>query len=334
MRLDAGSIIEASLMTLVEVRGLSKRFAVGQWLFSKKVYLQAVDRISFQLDENETLGLVGESGCGKSTVCKLILRLIEADQGEIIFKGTDLCQADPRTMRLFRKEMQIIFQDPYSSLNPRKQVEDIVGDPLEVHGIARGRDKRERVAQILEKVGLMPEHMRRYPHEFSGGQRQRIGIARALILNPKLLLADEPVSALDVSIQAQIINLLDSLKKEFKLSCMVVSHDLGVVEHVCDRIAVMYLGRIVEIATDHDLYENHKHPYTRALISAVPVADPLIKKNRLLLKGEVPSAMNPPPGCHFHPRCPERMEECSQQVPELRQIGPKHWVSCHRISMG
>ena len=319
-------------MPLLEVRGLSKRFPVGRWIFSKKVYLHAVDGISFHLDENETLGLVGESGCGKSTVCKLILRLIEPDEGEILFKGTDLCRADSETMRLFRREMQIIFQDPYSSLNPRKQVEDIVGDPLEVHGIAKGRKKREMVAKILEKVGLRPEHMARYPHEFSGGQRQRIGIARALILNPKLLLADEPVSALDVSIQAQIINLLDGLKEDFNLSYIIVSHDLGVVEHVCDRIAVMYLGRIVEIASDHDLYDNHKHPYTKALISAVPVPDPLVKKNRHLLKGEVPSSITPPSGCHFHPRCPERMGECSKTVPELREIGPKHWVACHRIS--
>jgi oligopeptide/dipeptide ABC transporter ATP-binding protein len=318
-------------MALLEVHQLSKRFPVGQWIFSKKVYLHAVDGISFHLDENETLGLVGESGCGKSTVCKLILRLVEPDGGKIFFKGTDLCQTDSETMRLFRREMQIIFQDPYSSLNPRKQVEAIVGDPLEVHGVAKGREKRERVAEILEKVGLRPEHMARYPHEFSGGQRQRIGIARALILNPKLLLADEPVSALDVSIQAQIINLLDSLKEDFNLSYIIVSHDLGVVEHVCDRIAVMYLGRIVEIASDHDLYDNHKHPYTKALISAVPVPDPLVKKNRHLLKGEVPSSITPPSGCHFHPRCPERMGECSKTVPELREIGPKHWVACHRI---
>jgi len=318
-------------MPLLEVRGLSKRFPVGRWIFSKKVYLHAVDGISFHLDENETLGLVGESGCGKSTVCKLILRLIEPDEGGILFKGTDLCRADSETMRLFRREVQIIFQDPYSSLNPRKQVEDIVGDPLEVHGIAKGRKKREMVAKILEKVGLRPEHMARYPHEFSGGQRQRIGIARALILNPKLLLADEPVSALDVSIQAQIINLLDGLKEDFNLSYIIVSHDLGVVEHVCDRIAVMYLGRIVEIASDRDLYDNHKHPYTKALISAVPVPDPLVKKNRHLLKGEVPSSITPPSGCHFHPRCPERMGECSKLVPELREIGPKHWVACHRI---
>ena len=316
-------------MALLEVGGLSKRFPVGRWIFSKKVFLHAVDRISFRLEENETLGLVGESGCGKSTVCKLILRLIEPDEGEVLFKGTNICQADPETMRLLRREMQIIFQDPYSSLNPRKQVEDIVGAPLKVHGIAKGRKRRERVAEILEKVGLRPEHLARYPHEFSGGQRQRIGIARALVLNPKLLLADEPVSALDVSIQAQIINLLDHLKEEFRLSCIIVSHDLGVVEHVCDRIAVMYLGRIVEIATDRDLYDNHKHPYTKALISAVPIPDPLVKKNRHLLKGEIPSSITPPSGCHFHTRCPERMAECSKVAPELRQIGAKHWVACH-----
>lgn len=318
-------------MALLEVRRLAKRFPVGHSLFSRKTYLQAVDRISFELGENEALGLVGESGCGKSTACKLILRLIEPDEGEILFKGTDLRQVEPERMRLFRREMQIIYQDPFSSLNPRKRVEDIVGAPLEVHGIAQGHEKKDRVAEILEKVGLRPEHMWRYPHEFSGGQRQRIGIARALILNPKLVLADEPVSALDVSIQAQIINLLDDLREEFKLSYIFVSHDLAVVEHVCDRIAVMYLGRIVEIAADHELYDNHKHPYTGALISAVPVCDPLVKKNRILLKGEVPSAINPPSGCNFHPRCADRIEMCSKRAPELREIGPHHWVACHRI---
>ncbi|NIO06354.1 MAG: dipeptide ABC transporter ATP-binding protein [Proteobacteria bacterium] len=318
-------------MALLEVQRLSKRFPVGHGLFSRKAYLQAVDRISFHLCENETLGLVGESGCGKSTACRLILRLIEPDEGEILFNGTDLCQVEPERIRLFRRQMQIIFQDPYSSLNPRKRVEEIVGAPLEVHGIARGIEKKSKVADILEKVGLRAEYMSRYPHEFSGGQRQRIGIARALILNPKLILADEPVSALDVSIQAQIINLLDDLREEFRLSYIFVSHDLGVVEHVCDRIAVMYLGRIVEIAPDRELYDNHKHPYTKALISAVPVTDPVIKRDRFLLQGEVPSAISPPSGCHFHPRCPERQEICSKQAPELYEVGPQHWVACHRI---
>lgn len=318
-------------MPLLEIRRLSKRFPVGHGLFSRKAYLQAVDGVSFELGEDEALGLVGESGCGKSTACKLILRLIEPDEGEILFKGTDLRQVDPERMRLFRREMQIIFQDPYSSLNPRKRVEDIVGAPLEVHGIAQGHEKKDRVAEILKKVGLRPEYMWRYPHEFSGGQRQRIGIARALILDPKLVLADEPVSALDVSIQAQIINLLDDLREEFKLSYIFVSHDLAVVEHVCDRIAVMYLGRIVEIAAAEELYDNHMHPYTNALISAVPVSDPLVKRNQILLKGEVPSAINPPSGCHLHPRCPDRKEACSKRAPELREIRPQHWVACHGI---
>lgn len=318
-------------MPLLEVRRLTKKFALSRGFFSKKAYFHAVDGISFHLDENETLGLVGESGCGKSTVCKSILRLIEPDAGAIFFKGAELRQLSAEALRLYRREMQIIFQDPYSSLNPRKTVEDIVGVPLEVHGIARGREKKERVAEILEKVGLRPEHMKRYPHEFSGGQRQRIGIARALILKPRLVMADEPVSALDVSIQAQIINLLGTLKEGFNLSYLFVSHDLGVVEHVCDRIAVMYLGRIVEIATDRDLYENHRHPYTKALISAVPVPDPLVKKAPILLKGEVPSVLNPPPGCHFHPRCPETVEECNRLTPELREIGPQHWVACHKV---
>lgn len=318
-------------MPLLEIRRLSKRFPIGRRLFSRSVYLQAVSEISFSLGENEALGLVGESGCGKSTVCKLILRLIEPDAGEIIFRGEDLIQTEPERMRLFRRQMQIIFQDPYSSLNPRQRVKEIVGAPLAVHGISKGRDKVNRVAEILQKVGLRPEHMARYPHEFSGGQRQRIGIARALILNPKLVIADEPVSALDVSIQAQIINLLDDLREEFRLSYIFVSHDLGVVEHVCDRIAVMYLGRIVEIADDCELYDNHQHPYTKALISAVPVPDPLVKRERILLSGEVPSAINPPLGCPFQLRCPVRIEICSQQVPELREIAPQHWAACHRI---
>lgn len=316
-------------MALLKVEGLSKRFPVGSGLFSRKVYLRAVDGISFQLGKNEALGLVGESGCGKSTACRLILRLIEPDEGAVFFNGKDLCKVQPEEMRLFRRQMQIIFQDPYSSLNPRKRVEEIVGAPLEVHGIAKGSDRKDRVADILNKVGLRPEYMLRYPHEFSGGQRQRIGIARALILNPKLIIADEPVSALDVSIQAQIINLLDDLREEFQLSYIFVSHDLGVVEHVSDRIAVMYLGRIVEIAPDRELYENHKHPYTEALISAVPVADPLVKRNRILLRGEIPSSINPPSGCHFHPRCPDRHKKCSERAPQLLEISPQHWVACH-----
>jgi len=275
------------------------------------------------------VGLVGESGCGKSTAARAILRLIEPTEGEVVFEGQDILKLSKKPMRSLRREMQIIFQDPYASLNPRMTVASIVGEPLEIHKIAKGRQKEEKVANILEKVGLRPEHMRRYPHEFSGGQRQRIGIARALALNPKLIIGDEPVSALDVSIQAQVINLLEDLQKEFNLTYLIIAHDLSVVEHISNRVAVMYLGKIVEMASDRELYRNPSHPYTEALLSAVPRPDPTIKKQRIILPGDVPSPINPPSGCRFHTRCLYAKADCKVNEPQLEDIGGGHYVACH-----
>jgi oligopeptide transport system ATP-binding protein len=275
------------------------------------------------------LGLVGESGCGKSTTGRTILRLLEPTAGEVTFEGQEITQLNKNDMRALRREMQIIFQDPYASLNPRMTVGSIIGEPLEIHKIARGAEKEEQVASLLQKVGLRPEDMRKYPHEFSGGQRQRIGIARALGLNPKLIVCDEPVSALDVSIQAQVINLLGDLQEEFGLSYLFIAHNLNVVEHISDRVAVMYLGKIVELASDTDLYNNPQHPYTEALLSAVPIPDPTAQKKRIILEGDVPSPINPPSGCHFHTRCPYKEKICEEVEPEFKHIGGGHWVACH-----
>jgi oligopeptide transport system ATP-binding protein len=272
---------------------------------------------------------VGESGCGKSTTARAILKLIEPTEGEILFEGKDVCKLDHEEMRSIRRDMQVVFQDPYASLDPRRTVEQIVGEPLDVFHISTKKERKDRVAYLLQKVGLSPDHARRYPHEFSGGQRQRIGIARALALNPKLIIGDEPVSALDVSIQAQVINLLEDIQKEFKLSYIIIAHDLAVVEHVCDRIAVMYLGRIVELAKDRELYTSPAHPYTVALLSAIPVPDPNITKKRIILEGDVPSPMRPPSGCHFHTRCPLKKEACETTVPKLTEIREGHFVACH-----
>lgn len=314
----------------LSVEDLRVHFPIKKGLLSRTVgYVYAVDGVSFTLGKGETIGLVGESGCGKTTTGLAILRLIEPSAGTVTFQGRDVSQMTRSQLRSLRKDMQIIFQDPYSSLNPRMTVNQIIGDPMEIHGVYKGPKRRDRIAYLLEKVGLTPEQGRRYPHEFSGGQRQRIGIARALTLNPRLIIGDEPVSALDVSIQAQIINLLIDLQQEFQLSYIIIAHDLAVVEYICDRVAVMYLGKIVEMGSYRALYTDPKHPYTQALLSAIPVPDPKAAKERTILKGDVPSPINPPSGCYFHPRCAYRMEGCDQGDPVLKNIGGDHSVACY-----
>jgi len=312
---------------LVRVRNLVKHFAVDNSLD----VVRAVDDVSFDIFAGETLGLVGESGCGKSTVGRTLLRLIEPTSGEVWFEGKDITNIGKNDLRAVRREMQIIFQDPYASLNPRLKILSIIAEPLKIHGIGNKTEQKERVGELLGKVGLDPNYMFRYPHEFSGGQRQRLGIARALALNPKLIIADEPVSALDVSVQAQVVNLLQDLQAEFGLTYLFISHGLAVVEHISQRVAVMYLGKIVEIADSRELYENPLHPYTKALLSAIPVPDPRRKRERIVLQGDVPTPINPPSGCRFRTRCQFAIEDCAKIVPELREIVPNHFAACIRV---
>jgi oligopeptide transport system ATP-binding protein len=316
---------------LLSVRNLVKHFPVRSGLLSRTIdHVRAVDGVSFELHAGETLGLVGESGCGKSTTGRCILRLIEPTSGEVRFDGRDVMAQDARGMRELARGMQIIFQDPFASLNPRMTVGTIIGEALTIHGLARNEGEYdERVANLLETVGLHPDYRSRYPHEFSGGQRQRIGIARALAVSPRLIVCDEPVSALDVSIQAQVINLLEDLQQKFGLAYLFIAHDLSVVEHISRRVAVMYLGRIVEVASARDLYAGPKHPYTEALLSAVPIPDPAVKRQRIVLQGDVPNPINPPAGCHFHPRCPKVMDRCRTEAPLLREIAPGRQAACH-----
>jgi oligopeptide transport system ATP-binding protein len=317
---------------LIEVAGLVKTFPARRGPFTRSAErVRAVDGVGFDIARGETLGLVGESGCGKSTTGRSILRLIEPDAGTIRFAGRDIRALSGEALRALRRDMQIVFQDPFASLDPRLTVGATIGEALVIHGLAKGRRQfEERVASLLETVGLQAEHMRRYPHEFSGGQRQRIGIARALAASPKFIVCDEPVSALDVSVQAQVVNLLVDLQQRFGLTYLFIAHDLSVVEHISTRVAVMYLGRIVELAPATDLYRTPRHPYTEALLSAVPVPDPRIRRRRIMLKGEVPNPTYPPSGCRFHTRCPIRqLPLCAAETPPLKEAAPGHWVACH-----
>jgi oligopeptide/dipeptide ABC transporter ATP-binding protein len=315
---------------LLEVRDLVKHYPIRRGMLGRTVgQVRAVDGVSFSIAAGEVLGLVGESGCGKTTTGRCVLRLIEPTSGSVRFDGRDVLALDHRAMRALRREMQVVFQDPYSSLNPRLTVGSMLAEPLAIHGIARGARARDRVAELLVQVGLAPEHARRYPHEFSGGQRQRIGVARALAVGPRLIVADEPVSALDVSIQAQIVNLLRDLQRQMGLTYLFIAHDLAVVEHLSDRVAVMYLGRVVELAPAAELYRAPRHPYTVSLLSAIPVPDPARRRRRVVLRGDVPSPADPPPGCRFHTRCYMAQDICRVQDPPLRVMAPGHFSACH-----
>ncbi|OGO05716.1 MAG: peptide ABC transporter substrate-binding protein [Chloroflexi bacterium RBG_13_54_9] len=320
---------------LLDVRNLKMYFPVKTGvIFQKKVAdIKAVDGVSFYVKRGETLGLVGESGCGKTTTGRCILQLYEPTAGEVLFEGKDMCKLHGGELRQMRRKMQMIFQDPYGSLNPRMTCGSIIGEPLTVHKLARGKEWREQVGELLRVVGLNPYMADRYPHEFSGGQRQRIGVARALAVKPSFIVCDEPVSAVDVSIQAQLINLLEELQTEFNLTYIFIAHDLAVVRHLSDRVAVMYLGKICEISRREELYDNPLHPYTKALLSAVPIPDPAVeaKRERIILAGDVPSPLRPPPGCNFHTRCPVAIPECREVIPEWRDVGGEHWVACHRV---
>ena len=315
---------------ILEIDGLTKHFEVGGGLFGRnKQVIRAVENVTFSVRRGETFGLVGESGCGKTTLGQTIIRLYEPTAGNIVFNGNDISTMGANELRRHRRLMQMIFQDPSASLDPRMTVGSIIAEPLNIYGVGSKSERQDRVRELLRVVGLNAYFTNRYPHEFSGGQRQRIGIARSLAMNPDLVICDEPVSALDVSIQAQVLNLLKELQGEFSLTYLFIAHNLSVVAHIADRIGVMYLGKLVEIGSSDIVTERPKHPYTQALISAVPIADPTRKRDRIILEGDVPSPANPPSGCHFHPRCPVARPDCSERVPELREIEPGHWVSCH-----
>ena len=319
---------------LLEVKNLKMYFPITQGIIIQRHVgdVKAVDGLDFFIRRGETLGLVGESGCGKSTTGRAILQLYRATAGQVLYEGADLCKMKGEPLRKMRRKMQMIFQDPYASLNPRMTVGNIIGEPMEIHNLAKGKEKQQKVQHLLEIVGLNPYMANRYPHEFSGGQRQRIGVARALAVEPEFIVCDEPISALDVSIQAQIINLLEELQSQFHLTYLFIAHDLSVVRHISDRVAVMYLGKVVELATRDELYFKPMHPYTKALLSAVPIPDPFVegKRERIILTGDVPSPVNPPSGCHFHTRCPIAIDICKQVDPEFKDHGDLHWVACHR----
>jgi oligopeptide transport system ATP-binding protein len=330
-----GSSQGKSKNVIVEVTNLKKYFPITSGILVQRevAAVKAVDGVSFKIFEGETLGLVGESGCGKSTTGRTILQLYDATEGSVKFRGQEITTLRGNSLRKLRREMQMVFQDPYASLNPRMSVGRIVAEPLVVHGIGNKKEREERVAELLELVGLNPYFVARYPHEFSGGQRQRIGLARSLALNPSFIVADEPISALDVSIQAQVVNLLERLQAELGLTYLFIAHDLSMVRHLCDRVAVMYLGKIVEVAESEELYTNPLHPYTQALLSAVPVPDPVVEeqRQRIILKGDVPSPINPPVGCNFNTRCPVSVDVCYEEDPKLEEVLPEHWVACHRV---
>jgi oligopeptide transport system ATP-binding protein len=318
---------------LLEVKNLKKHFPIQAGLLQRTVgYVKAVDDVSFYVNQGETLGIVGESGCGKSTTGRMIMRLLDPTEGSILFEGKDISKLSQSEIRPYRREIQMVFQDPYASLNPRKTVGNLLEEPYVIHNLYSPKERKERVQELLEIVGLNAVHYDRYPHEFSGGQRQRIGIARALTLRPKLIVADEPVSALDVSIQSQVLNLMEDLQEEFNLTYIFVAHDLSVVRHISDRVGVMYLGKLAEIGPNDEIYSNPLHPYTQSLLSAVPVPNPKVKRERIILKGDVPSPSNPPKGCVFHTRCPKAMDHCKTEIPVLQEYKQGHYVSCHLYS--